>query len=270
MNRLSVGWVQHKRRSAIFPLTSFFQGATAGYTCSALQSKCPSLGLQAHSEHVFSSKAQACEAKDHSSLSSPQSCHHSSGVITTGLLESTKVVHGEPRGWSRCSFTVRNSCMELPVGRISRGALFCDHSPVDSEVKTKFYCPHTGEKGGYCALRYFLLIYLNTVLIHLLLYIFTHQLSARKLQNFCRTWKKVKTSTEVCKTGCGCPKMHDFRAQVQASTSQWHIRKIPRSTVKQRSLCAHWTVARYRISSRTKEKTETETVKHGCEEQLYK
>lgn len=62
-----------------------------------LATKCSSLGLQAHSEHTFSSKAQACQAKDHSSLSSPQSCHHSSGVVTTGLLESMKVVHGEPQ-----------------------------------------------------------------------------------------------------------------------------------------------------------------------------
>lgn len=191
-------------------------------------------------------------------------CHHHRVVIT--LQVSSPQAYWKAwrwymgsHGWSKCSFTVSNSCLELPAGRISRGALFCGHSPVESEVKTKLCCPHTGEKGGYCALRCFLLMHLNAAVIHLLLYIFTRQMSACKLHNFGWTWKKVKTSTEVCKTGCGCPKMHDFRARVQASTSQQHIRKIPRSTAKQRSLCAHWTVARYRISSRTKEKTDRDS-----------
>ena len=107
------------------------------------------------------------------------------------------------------TFKVWNSCADLSTSRMFWGDWFCDRSQIASEIKTKFQYPQAREKEGSCAFRWIF----NNMFKHCtsspLPYIFPCQLSGCQLQNFL-PWKKVKTSTEVCKTGCDFPKTSDW------------------------------------------------------------
>lgn len=96
-----------------------------------------------------------------------------------------------------------------------------DYSQIASTIKTKFQYPQAREKEGSCAHSFF---FFTNRFKHgtssPLTYIFPCQLNACKVQNFL-PWKKVKTSTEIRKTGCNFPKTSDLSPGSCISQAYW-------------------------------------------------